>query len=150
MKTAAQLGLTESELDALLRVRDLLDAGLIEHDPERNNPDHDRPTKPRFDIGVIHEDRSCGTTLCIGGWTKLIDLGIDTDEGGHLPISSRSKDIIDLFVMDAKDGLRNLFYPNAIDKWDRITPKRAVAAINNFVETGFPKWRQVVAEVPST
>lgn len=150
MKTAAQLGLTEGELEALIKVRDLLDAGLIEHDPDSNDNNHNRPTQPRFDIGVIREERSCGTTLCIGGWTKLIDLGIAANERGHLPISSSSKDIIDTFVMDAAGGLRNLFYPNSIGDWDKITPKRAVAAINNVLEFGYPKWRKVLAEVPAT
>lgn len=140
MKTAEELDLTEEEYEALKQVRCLLDTGNI---PGEN-----------FDMAKMHDTNSCGTVACIGGWMSIL---METEQPENLFSSGEKLDpktdpnASCLFVM-SHGPCHDLFYPNIMSKgtswydWERISlfsREHAVEAIDNFLETGYPKWREI-------
>lgn len=138
MLTAEQLGITDAEYTALLTTRDLLAA----EQPVIN-----------FDMGycfthteachacqVTEPLNLCGTTACIGGWMSLL-----MQNSGSLPDEITPQQALGMneYVESYlyTGPLHNLFwgYPTiGVDPW------QGVEAINNFLETGDPQWREVM------
>lgn len=124
MKTAEQLGISKREFGALRRVRDGLRSGRYVHTPNVSDPPKTR--KRLFNMKYDSASTNCGTAACIGGWMA----------------KEMRKSAFDC-VMNAEGSLKKLFFPQInYDRWDDITPKQAVTAINNFLKTGNPKWRE--------
>lgn len=131
--SAKKLGITQKELNALKRVRDGLREGRYRHVKNCDLRDAKSDGRPIFNMEGSAWNASCGTVGCIGGWMAM-SMGMST-----LAASD--------YVHDTSPAaLHPLFFPHGVDlfHWDRITPKRAARAIDNFIETGDPKWAQVV------
>lgn len=146
-----QLNITPLEYEALASIRDQLSTGqisyysmkeLVEGKYDENRPDRlfnmDAFTSVVYAAGTdlnVEGDSGkwCGTAHCIGGWIKEI-LNIPDLDGLSLALR------------------RELFYPDIDrDLWYHITPAQAVAAIDNFLSTGNPKWPSVTGapQVPN-
>lgn len=126
-KTAAELGITAAEREALLWVRRALASGEI--------PGH------RFDMKMILGlERGCATG-CIGGWMWLRHYRT------RHPVRAA---IAQLFLKRVVEGeaahyvryreppLRDLFFPDPGPA--AIDPAEAVRAIDNFLLSGDPAW----------
>ncbi|WP_315729873.1 hypothetical protein [Bradyrhizobium sp. SZCCHNRI2010] len=132
--SAFQLGITPAEHKALLEVRELFANGAFHHDW---NQDHDRPNG--FNMECFFNERSCGTTACIGGWMwALMKRDGETQAlTGHRYVK-----------YDRSLALKNLFWPPHEDiddmSYDDITPGAALLAIDSFLATGNPNWQHAV------
>lgn len=120
LKTAKELGLTEKEYEALLRVRAKLADGVMRHvrDPEvaGSTKHSDRPVFS-MDIDFRHDE--CGQVGCIGGW-MAIEMGLN--------------DAVDFVACTgSKLPLWRLFHPPVHLDWSDLTPKQAVRAIDRFL-----------------
>ncbi len=126
--------LTKKEEAALMTVRDMLDRGLIEHKKLPDNLPYDPRSffsltlKRFFNMGTGASPKECGTVACIGGWTGAM-MGMTIDEAG---------DFVSKYEHRGK--FKDLFFPSRDLKYEKITPKHAVKAIDSFLETGKPNW----------
>lgn len=142
-KSAEELGIQVWEYDALLQVRDLLATGKIEHNRDllrRSKDVETRPTKRIFNMEITHDpDRwACGTVGCIGGWVWALHKNDDRAVGGPEYVKGH----------EYGGPLGRLYYPKlpgGVAAYKSITPKQAVIAIDNFLTTGNPDWKAVVA-----
>lgn len=127
MKTARQLGITSKELDVLMDVRNKLCSGEYKHVViNMLGTSMDDTCRTGFNMRIW----DCGTACCIGGW-----MNRECYEWGpkHSPKHS--------------SALQRLFYPDLDpNKWSSLSTCDAVAAIDNFVETGDPKWAEVAKQ----
>ena len=72
----------------------------------------------------------CGT---VGGWCGLA-MGMTKEEASSF-VKQQDFD---------ETNLRPLFYPNLDqNRWNLITTEDAVKAIDNFLETGDPRWQNI-------
>ena len=135
MRTAEELGITEEELDALIKVRDGLSSGCFTHVDGYDEP----PVKYGFNMVIAGNHGSCGTVACIGGWMAIV-------------MSSKMDDPLSLDVNDMKRyvssnmALERLFYPPVSLYYSTITPDQAALAIDNFLATGDPRWKDICHE----
>lgn len=147
MLNAKDLGITESEYDALILVRDLLANGSIEHrgrylpgEPEQVyfNMNY---TKAKIIADEEQKNIDCGSVACIAGWMSIVNPQIRID-----------------ILTELSHPLNKLFFPNELSdygddgcfliesSWGHITVAQAVQAIDNVLNTGKPNWREVVHE----
>lgn len=134
MKTASELGIPENWHAALVLVRHKLASGELQR-IEADEPDT-IPKGEWFNMNFWNysNHRECGTVRCIGGWCEAI--------GGFRFTNGLSAG----FDFDAVyTGLQDLFYPADLRKFGGITVAQAVAAIDNYLETGEAKWKEVLA-----
>lgn len=137
MKTASQLGISQTEYEALVKVRDGLAAGLLVHKvldyPNEQIYVRHCPTEDVIGyFNMNYEGQGCGTVACIGGWMAA-SMGIDQQD----------------YVQSTGGSLRGLFYPPMMDDlehadYEDITAEMAVKAIDNYLRTGNPFWREVL------
>lgn len=121
---AAQLGHTEAELDALIKVLGMLERGELTHVPIHNPDFVTIPTfTGHFNMSLINVVTDCGTACCILGTAEL--------------------------VSGVKFKLRQgaIFFPDIeMDGgWDGITPAQAAHALSNYLTTGRPNWAEALA-----
>jgi hypothetical protein len=123
-------GITFPEYGALLGTRAMLAAGTLEHGKACHTVP--LPHEHQFDMNKSCFAYGCGTVSCIGGTMALIM--------GMSPSTARS------YVSNSSETLRDLFYPQDLHstKWHRITPRQAVKAIDNWLRTGKPMWKNVL------
>lgn len=134
MKTASELGLSEAELVALVRVQERLARGEI---PMHQN-EHTKGNA--FDMYEDYRENSCGSVGCIAGWMAWDLAGGEQAKADEVLSRTRK-----LFTRDGM--LQQLFFPTKAQKdWGKITPGEAVEAIGNFLITGDPKWDYVTQE----
>lgn len=140
MKTADELGITQSEFDALLWVKD--------------NLENERFVK-RFDMSFSNWATDCGTTYCIGGWVAVKMSGKAPNEEGEYDVNW---DGVDSYVYShswnnkekpPRHLIDRLYYPidADLDDWEDITQHQGAEAIGNFLNTGNPEWRSVMGDV---
>lgn len=136
---AERLNITERELKALMDTRNDLATEKLKYISNDEFYD-DRTLKfrgRRFNMGVAAQRKDCGTACCIGGSMAL-----------RMRMSVRDADsyVGDYSVPSwaSPKGLQALFFPPQHIDYDRITPAQAVKAIDNFIETGDPKWNAVL------
>lgn len=98
-----------------------------------------------FDMHTSGKKYGCGTVGCIGGMMGFI-MGVRSDTYVN---SSATPELDDgPRPGEASHSLYPLFYPPRTSDtypWAWITPKSAVKAIDNFLETGKPSWKAVRA-----
>lgn len=126
-------GVTFQELGALLAVREMLKQGLLEHSLERQQLDKIK-NKHVFSMGNSGEcNTSCGSIGCIGGYMSMI---MHPDITGNLYVRNYRSHSLNLLF----------FPPNEVAGWDweKITPKQAIKAIDNWLATGKPQWEKVI------
>jgi hypothetical protein len=123
---ATELGITRKELNALKKVRDGLREGLYRHLSAEDVYEKKDNGKPVFNMSNWATSQTCGTVGCIGGWMEA-----------QLKAPRYS--------WDWPETLHPLFHPLVEgNEWERITPKKAARAIDNFIETGDPQWAKVL------
>lgn len=129
--SAADLGITEPQKDALIKTLVLMETGKLEHSKAFDFDRFDE-VLPRF-TGEFNmrywaaPGTNCGTIACIGGTAELIG---DVD-----------------FSYQGNRDLLSLFQPQtvSIDRWGDITPAQAARALRSFLQTGDAKWSEAVA-----
>jgi len=145
MKTPEELGITEEEFKNLLIVKSLLDSGSLTYYYEET----DSPF--RFDMNTTSSgnEYECGSVACIGGWVSFFMQGNKFSKESIMKIDHV---IADNYVnMDKSPPLEKLYFPELEDYdindfYEAITPVEASQAIQNFLETGNPKWDSVLDE----
>ena len=128
-KTAEELGITQDQFCALVKVAEGLQDGTLKHIDYNNPLDPLDPGAQYFDMSVW----DCGSVCCIGGWSEKM---------GGLKWSQwpKNKD-----YMGHTDGLKELFYPNIqCHQWADITSAEGAKAVVNYLTTGDTQWRKVV------
>lgn len=113
-------GITFQELGALLGTREMLVRKILSGQGERV-----------FDMSTACDTHglSCGTASCIGGTMAML-MGVS-------PLD---------YVREEKQSphLRSLFFPPIEYGWNTITAKQGIAAIDNWLKTGDPKWEKIL------
>lgn len=120
-KSAADLGITEPEQAALIKVLGMLERGdLIDasQDDECDNG---------FNMGT--HGRGCGTPACIGGWVASL-MGADQMQyvDSYMPIYGKS------------NGALTDLYWNYIFAPKRPGVAESAVALRNFLTTGLTDW----------
>lgn len=128
----SKLGLDYRQFAALLSTRALLASGGFKHEanPGGNDVEGEVFNMAWWNESFCHVDRGygCGTARCIGGTMEWL-LG----EGSNLS------------ELPTEAPINKLFFPHDIEgKWEDLTTDHAIAAIDNFLYYGKPKWKQVV------
>jgi hypothetical protein len=128
-KSAADLGITEPQFDALRKTLVLLETGKLRHVPAPDNYQWSGTDFSfKFNMGSWRRDAAggeCGTVCCIGGTAELV---------GNVDFSDRAGALDDLFY--AKDCPINL---------TAITPAQAATALRSYLTTGDARWDLAVA-----
>jgi hypothetical protein len=132
-KAAANLGLTETQKAALMKVLVLLETGKLVH---MRDPSHEYIGGPFMFSGHFNMDswsvrHECGTIACIGGTAELV---------GNL-----QEDELDA-AASRYQPLHELFYPflAQMRDWSAITPAQAAIALRTYLTTGNARWDLVV------
>ena len=122
--TAGQLGISNACYKGLKRIKkELLDGTL------KYQKDYVRVTSWHSSFGRMFNMEywgsidHCGTPHCIGGWLEVREQ------------------------LDGRDRERchDLFYPDlSVAYWAKIRPKHAAEAIQNFLMTGEPQWKEII------
>jgi hypothetical protein len=152
MKTFEELGITLAEYDALKVVRANLASGQFIHltQDDFETIQSKSLASPVFNMEVPAENYDCGSVACIGGWTKAVmDGGELTNEYfARFDVKTAADEYVRIYRSESLDPL---FYPNRNDGWiikyDEITIPMAVEAIDNFLESGDPKWTEVTTSL---
>lgn len=121
-RTPGQLGVTQEQFCALMKVAEGLQSGRLKHHKRG-----DAVKGEMFDMATWQYQGNCGSVCCIGGW-------VDTYLGRPQNIQAGS-------------GICDLFYPKiigGIHEWSRITPEQAARAITNWARTGDPNWKRAM------
>lgn len=86
----------------------------------------------RVNAAPVHR---CGSVGCIGGWGELLFGAWSGAWSGAVP---------ELGLSERQANA--LFYPYALGdrNWDKITQKQAMAAIDNVIACGWPKWKKAI------
>lgn len=121
-KTAAELGITDPEFDALSQVLGML---------ERNELAYHRSLMPivanGFNMGLIHRHDHCGTVACIYGWAKTLHKSF---------MGGRTDNLMDLFCGEGR--------PAGFELRD-ITDEQAAIALRNYLTHGEPRWAETLS-----
>jgi hypothetical protein len=157
--TPEQLGIKQEEFDGLVKLREFFSKEsrptVIDDDlqnVEEFLDDEVVRTIMGFSMGygaaVVGDESadaySCGCAACIGGHLSLVMQGADVSA------SCFTKDgLIEannyVVSQEGHPTLDNLFYPREIytDDWNRITPKLAADAIDNYLTHASPLWKSI-------
>lgn len=124
-KTAADLGITDVQKDALAKVLVLLETGKLKHVEVNEEEDlEERPTFcENFNMRFWAVPSNCGTAACIGGTAELI-AGVQFNG------------------WTANPGLAELFWPSSMKRAaiHRITTEQASTALRSYLTTGAARW----------
>lgn len=163
MRTAQELQITQTELDALIKVRDQLAKGAFAH----GNPWDAVPAPNVFNMGwgakqlqdASTGEYRCGSTCCIGGWMHVHMAGpmrandqgyifVDVDRANAYVNHDKSPVLHPLFFPLQSDqfGTELPGYEDVSVSYTDITPEHAIRAIDNFLETGDPDWPSILKE----
>jgi hypothetical protein len=153
MKTSRQLKIRKEEHDALVALLD-----HMKRDQWTVNMSYG---SPRSEVGAL-DVNLCGTACCIGGNMFMMMNPVEDDEWRSMGRLDRERyiDSMDDYVSERRP-LKRLFYPDHesdklmkerriwVDEygdsdWSKIPPAAVIKAIENFLETGNPKWAAVV------
>lgn len=133
-KTPEELGLTLQEYAALIGVRGLLATKQLTYVSERRAVDeHNHFNMCHWIKKGWTECAPCGSIMCIGGSMDWL-MGKPIVQGSNFYTRQHDKPI------------HALFFPEELNVglWNKIKPKHAVQAIDNFLTTGKPKWEEVM------
>lgn len=148
MLSSEDLKLTEEEYAALLKTREQIASGCVIH--QNASPGHEVPEDIEgagFNMATTGMSHSCGSIACIGGWMRInmaLDRGLIES-----PLSWIGTKLAQDYVYSKETTpIGRLFFPSEIraDSWWDITPEQAVQAIDNFLETGKPRWAKIASE----
>lgn len=132
-KTAAELGISEVEVQALVKVLGMLERGEL-HDVEYALADPKTPFD--FCMAQTTASSSCGTIGCIAGWAYVLSNGKAFSEIKEPELlDAWTEELRDLFGIGEHIGL--LF--------DRKT-KHAALALRSYLTTGDARWDLALAD----
>jgi hypothetical protein len=127
-KTATDLGISEVELDALIKV-----LGMLEREELVYTSFHS-PTVPNgFNMTVTDHQDECGTVGCIMGWCRFV----------------AGEEVFNIFERGSTRG-----YPSRLMKglfmWGRpgrgnVQPAQAAIALRSYLTTGEANWAEALA-----
>jgi hypothetical protein len=136
-KSAADLGISDEQHDALRKVLVLLETGKLKH--HRLNEDeifflreNERSFSGDFNMGTYGANHKCGTAACIAGTAELITsakfIGVN-----------RPEELTELFYAGVlEDG-------GDSDPLEKITPSQAATALRSYLTTGDARWDLAVS-----
>lgn len=135
-KTARQLGITEQERAALLRVREKLASKVMRYQEEvgelasNDHPMWSWTDKPIFNMAHCWNRFECGQVGCIGGWVAF-EMGLDDCDG----YVARAEDTDGPSHNQCSKTLGPLFFPpeRKYGDYTGITTRQAVNAIDKFM-----------------
>lgn len=138
MKTAQELGLMQEQFDALLKVKQWLEAGAPHHGIGG--------TVIRFNMILWNsrDTEGCGTACCMGGAAELFS-GVDGlfSRFKYDPAEEHDRRCLsDLFYMDSV--VTNNHEENT-KMMVGVTPEQALHALTNYLENGWADWKAVLA-----
>jgi hypothetical protein len=130
-QSAADLGITEPQKEALMKTLVLLETGKLSHAPIG---DGYYPETGPFtgQFNMVHWNSSvhnCGTVACIGGTAELVG-GVSFEKFG----SHKNPQLYRLFMPDVPEM-----------QWNFITPEQAATALRSYLTTGDAKWHEAVS-----
>jgi hypothetical protein len=130
-KSAAELRISNEHIEALQKVLVMLETGKMIHIDTYMYMNLAGKEKPRGFSGLFNmdswtADRPCGTVACIGGTAELIS-GLDF-----------------MRVTDSNRALYDLFYPQCISSYNKITIGQAAQALWNYLTHGTAWWHKVL------
>lgn len=124
-KSAADLGITEPQKEALMKTLVLLETGKLVHvEPEDRFTNDFRETEKftgHFNMARWRAADSCGTVACIAGTAEIIG-------GVQFP------------VYGGPSNLNRLFAPASDPVMAKITTEQAATALRSYLTTGDPRW----------
>lgn len=142
--SASMLGIEEWERAALIQTIGILETiSSVEKTASRRYKASYDFTDRRFNMSSAIADYDCGTALCIGGWVRLLRDGPVPPEVIEEPLAAD----IEAYVFGSRSpSLRTLYFPAFYDEtsWDDVTPEDGIRAIENFLITGFPNWKEAI------
>jgi hypothetical protein len=126
-KTAADLGISEVELDALIKVLGMLERGELKHTESYGDLAYEAPLGAivGFNMSSYYGEGTCGTVCCIAGWAEVV---------GRLPRNSMAE--------TANQGLSALFLPGIGKCLEDIRPDKAAIALRSYLTTGDANWAE--------
>lgn len=136
LKTAAELGITDAEFDALYKVLGMLEREELKYMPATTGdvpPEYNNFVPEFFNMALTHTQNSCGSACCILGWARHV-AGDRTLFHGRTPANS------DLFRMAHDAGLS--IYPGKFS--NEILPDEAAIALRNYLTFGEARWAEVL------
>lgn len=135
-KTAADLSISDVELDALIKVLGMLERGEIPFATCPENLSGFRPHGEGFNMGPYLKEGECGTVACIAGWA-------------HVVSGRRAFEWVETLCPPntVTDDLHELFHVDSITYRKRLTikPPQAARALRSYLATGKPNWAQALA-----
>jgi hypothetical protein len=127
-KSAADLGITEPQKEALMKTLVLLETGKLRHVPYEAILGMPRGKESRFaglfNMGHVSRDTDCGSICCIKGTAQLIS-GVSLNAYGN-------------------PALFELFFTDRMNNCD-LTPDQAATALRSYLTTGDARWDLAVA-----
>ncbi|MGM4987379.1 hypothetical protein [Tardiphaga sp. 841_E9_N1_2] len=126
--SAAELGITEPQRDALQKTLVLLETGHLRHVAIDALTEGDEYRfSGEFNMASFAFRHTCGTACCIGGTAQMVS-------GVRFSGCSRP------------DALETLFYPDQHTiPMSEITVPQAARALRSYLTTGDAKWAEAVA-----
>jgi hypothetical protein len=134
-KAADELGITEEQIEALIKTLVMLETGKLIHNTHESirqytRNEEDAPFTGHFNMACWRYATPCGTAGCIGGTAEMIvGRGVfdyyDDQEGG--------------------DALDRLFSPRGMKDWAKITPAQSAIALRSYLTTGDARWDLALA-----
>jgi hypothetical protein len=134
-KSAAELDLSDVELQSLIKVLGMLEREELVH---ADAPWAAQPRQPNEFNMAATLDNACGTIGCIAGWAYHISGGSAFPE--------IVKGEIEDWDLRSNRTLNSLFgIGRACGYLSAITPSQAAIALRSFLTTGDPRWDLAVA-----
>ena len=134
-KSAADLGVTDIELTALVHLLGMLERDELVHG---EHPFAKMARGPNEFNMAATLDNSCGTIGCIAGWANALSGGDAFPE--------IVKGEIENWHLRSNQQLINLFgIGRACGGLYSITPAQAATALRSYLTTGDAKWHEAIA-----
>jgi hypothetical protein len=125
LKTAADLGISETEFDALAKVLGMLERGEVKHVPAGTRGDDG------FNMTYYGH---CGTTQCIAGWADAIaDTRLCGKHAYELP------EQLDVLLWGPGYSINTDITNND------VSVDQAAIALRNYLTHGEPRWAEALA-----
>lgn len=132
-RTAAELGLTDKQLEALIKVLGVLERQETFYVPNARGLDEGpAPTPVGFNMEWVFGQSDCGTTACILGWA--MHFAGENSFDGVMPGK-----LLELFLYQTPT-------PSKSEAW-RATPAQAAIAIRNYLTFGEPRWHEALSDI---
>lgn len=134
-KTAADLGITDPELDALIKVLGMLERGEI---PDRAFTM--RQFRPTWSDRAQDIAKECGTIGCLCGWANFVSGGEAFLQAVTGRLSFPTEAIHDLFAIQRDEDDRLI--PRI---WRDATIESAAIALRSYLNTGKANWAEALS-----